>query len=689
MAVERVSLVGNPNSGKSSLFNHLTGLNQHVGNYPGVTVDKKIGYCLLEKGKQISIIDLPGSYSIYPRSDDERVVQKVLTSPSLGEYPDLILVIVDATNLERSLLIYTQVHDLGLPIILVPTMIDVANKEGISVDFEKLGEVLGSVPVCPVNARTGEGIEALKKIVLTYADHNHRQPFINIDDFKELPEKKQLLASSYHQNGKSHGHNNDVSFIPLFFDDPSTQRIETEIRYRKIRQLLGFVVNKKQKKSTYSSLTRKIDKVVTHPVSGYVIFAGILTLIFQAIYSFAEWPMNLIDEVFFSLSHSIKNWLPPGIFTDLLSEGIVPGVGGVVIFIPQIALLFAFISILEETGYMARVVFIMDKLMRPFGLNGKSVVPLISGVACAIPAIMATRNIDQWKDRLITILVTPLMSCSARLPVYTLLIALVIPDTLIGGIFNLKGLVLLGLYLLGLLAALGVAMFLKWIIKSKQKSFLIMELPMYKMPRWRNILLTILEKTKVFVWEAGKVIMAISIILWVLASYGPSERMEKAMNDVPKPAVEEGLEWEEYQQKLNTTKLENSWIGILGKTIEPAITPLGYDWKIGIALITSFAAREVFVGSMATIYSIGEDFEENNSLIDRMRTEINPNTGQLVYSLAAGVSLMVFYAFAMQCMSTLAIVLRETKSWRWPLIQTVYMTLLAYFSALLTYNLLQ
>ena len=693
MAVERVSLVGNPNSGKSSLFNHLTGLNQHVGNYPGVTVDKKIGFCPLEKGKQISIIDLPGCYSIYPRSDDERIVQKVLTSPAQEEYPDLTLVIVDSSNLERGLLIYTQVHDLGLPIILVPTMIDVANNEGIMVDFDKLGEVLGCVAVCPVNARTGEGIDELKKSISAYTGHNHQNLFITADDFKGSLEKNKLLSAGYGHdasgNGKDNGHSNDTPFIPIFFDDPETQQIETELRYKKIRQLLGFVVNKKQKRSTYSKLTRKIDKLVTHPISGYAIFLGILTLIFQAIYSFAEWPMNLIDDVFFRLSYATKIWLPPGIFTDLLSEGIIPGIGGVVIFIPQIALLFAFIAVLEETGYMARVVFIMDKLMRPFGLNGKSVVPLISAVACAIPAIMATRNIDQWKDRLITILVTPLMSCSARLPVYTLLIALVIPDTLVGGIFNLKGLVLLGLYLLGLVAALGVALFLKWVIKAKRKSFLIMELPMYKMPRWRNVLLTILEKTKVFVWEAGKVIMAISIILWVLASYGPPERMEKAINDVPKPPVEEGLAWEDYEKKLNTVKLENSWIGLLGRTIEPAIAPLGYDWKIGIALITSFAAREVFVGSMATIYSIGEDFEEDNSLIDRMRTEVNPATGQLVYSLAAGVSLMVFYAFAMQCMSTLAIVLRETKNWRWPLIQTVYMTAMAYLAAWLTYYLLK
>jgi ferrous iron transport protein B len=389
--------------------------------------------------------------------------------------------------------------------------------------------------------------------------------------------------------------------------------------------------------------------------------------------------MDLIDEVFLVASQWVVNKLPEGVLTGLIAEGIIPGIGGVVIFIPQIALLFAFLSLLEESGYMSRVVFIMDRLMRPFGLSGKSVVPLMSGIACAIPAIMATRSIDQWKDRLVTILVVPLTSCSARLPVYTLLIALAVPDQKLWGWVNLQGGALLVMYLLGFVAVLCVALVLKFLIRADRKSFLVMEMPTYKLPRLQNVWLLLYEKTKLFVWEAGKIILAISVILWVLASYGPPGRMEHALAQTNAATEEEAV----------AIRLENSYIGILGKAIEPVITPLGYDWRIGIALITSFAAREVFVSTMATIYSVGEDFEDGQTLIERMKHEVNASTGNNVYTLATGFSLMVFYAFAMQCMSTLAVVKRETKSWVWPLIQFVYMTLLAYGAALITYNLLK
>ncbi|MFT7234213.1 MAG: ferrous iron transport protein B, partial [Cyclobacteriaceae bacterium] len=434
------------------------------------------------------------------------------------------------------------------------------------------------------------------------------------------------------------------------------------------------------------SKTQQFDKIITHPILGYAFFLGLLFLIFQAIYAWAEWPMDLIDYVFLNMSQWVKSTLPEGVLTNLIAEGLIPGLGGVVIFIPQIALLFCFIFFMEESGYMARVVFILDRLMRPFGLNGRSVVPLISGVACAIPAIMATRTIDNWKERLITIMVTPLMSCSARLPVYTLLIALVIPNQMIG-IFNLKGLVLMGLYLLGLVAALSAALVFKLIIKSKQMSFLVMELPSYKMPRWNNLLYTIYEKVQIFVWEAGKIIVAISVVLWVLASYGPPGRIDEAISKIEVPSEEDQMA--EYDNKVTSISLSNSYIGILGHAIEPAIRPLGYNWQIGIALITSFVAREVFVGSMATIYSVGEDFEENVTLLERMRSEKNPQTGAKIYTMASGLSLMVFYAFAMQCMSTLAIVLRETKSWKWPMIQLVYMSVLAYISAFITFQIFQ
>ncbi len=655
----KVALIGNPNSGKSSVFNQLTGLRQQVGNYPGVTVDKKTGVFSAKNGDKIKVIDLPGVYSIYPKSEDEKVVFELLKDKDNENYPDIWVVIVDATNLERNLLLFTQLQDLGLPLILALNMTDLLQNEGININVEKLSELLGGLPVLSIDARKGEGIEGLKEAIQSFT-LKPAVPFLDASDINGL----------------------GLSSMPSAED----QVTYADKRFKKINQLLKFCVTRKNTERSNKIISRKIDKIVIHPIFGYVIFLFILFLIFQAIYEFASVPMDLIDNVFFVLSQKTKAFLPAGVLTDLVAEGIIPGIGGVVIFVPQIILLFGFIAILEETGYMSRVVFIMDRLMRPFGLNGKSVVPLISGMACAIPAIMATRTIDQWKDRLITILVVPLTSCSARLPVYTLLIAIVVPDEDLFGVINLKGLTLLGMYLVGFFAAFFAAIIFKAIIRTTQKSYLIMELPTYKSPRWANIGLVLVEKTKVFVWEAGKIILAISVILWVLASYGPPNRMDEAVAKIPPPENTTKAIESAYKEKVASVKLENSWIGILGKGLEPAITPLGYNWQIGIALITSFAAREVFVSSMATIYSVGEDFEEDATMIQRMGSEINPDTGKPVYNLASGFSLMIFYAFAMQCMSTLAIVLRETKSWKWPLIQLVYMTLLAYIAALITYN---
>ncbi|MDA0194602.1 MAG: ferrous iron transport protein B [Bacteroidetes bacterium] len=654
MKISKVALVGNPNSGKTSVFNLLTGLNQHVGNYPGVTVDKKVGHMTLATDHKVSITDLPGTYSIYPRSDDEQVVIDLLNNPDHPDYPEVIIVVVDSANLEHNLLLFTQIYDLRIPVILALNMSDVAQRRGVEIDKLKLSEMFGGINVIQLNSRKGTGFDDLKKLLLDFKTSDSFYPFYS--------ENSEAVLSN--------------------LDDPSAQILETEQRFKKIRKYLNFIEKKSYTAS--KSLSRKVDKVLIHPIAGYIIFLGILFSIFQTIYSVAEVPMELIDSVFFSSSHWLKEHLPSGVLTNLLAEGIIPGLGGVVIFVPQIALLFLFIVVLEETGYMSRVVFIMDKLMRPFGLNGKSVVPLISGVACAIPAIMATRTIHHWKDRLITIMVTPLMSCSARLPVYTLLIALVIPDVLILEIFNLKGIVLLGLYVLGLVSALLVAGVFKFLLKTDEKSYLVMEMPGYKLPYFKNILYTILEKSSIFVWQAGKIIMAISIILWVLASYGPGNKMEEAVSRVELP--NNPTDQDDYESEVNSARLSNSWIGHLGHVIEPGIAPLGYDWKIGISLITSFAAREIFVGSMATIYSVEQDFNDGSSLIERMRSEINPATGLPVYTLASGISLMVFYVFAMQCMSTLAIVYRETKSWKWPFIQTVYMTTLAYLSALLAYN---
>lgn len=636
----KVALIGNPNTGKTSIFNQLTGLNQKVGNYPGITVDKKSGRIL---GTQIELIDLPGTYSIYPGSADEQVVLDSLMS----DRPDVAVVVLDTGNLRTNLLLYTQIHDLGFKVIFALNETSKKSSEGI--DFQKLEELFSPDAFVRVNARKGSGIKDLIE---------------KIEDSKTSPSRQAIISGEF-ENGV------EVT------DGLKSEK--AEIRYKKIDQMLKFCLKEQKKNSP------KADRVLTHPIIGYVIFISILLIIFQAIYAWAELPMDLIDGLFASISSWVKVSLPEGVLTDLLAEGIVPGIGGVVIFIPQIVLLFGFIFFLEESGYMARVVFIMDRLMRPFGLNGKSVVPLISSVACAIPAIMAARTISNWKERIITILVAPLMSCSARLPVYTVLIALVIPKESLGP-FNIQGLVLMGLYLIGLIAALVSALVLKWIVRAKERSSFVLELPPYRYPRWENLGYTIFEKTKVFTLEAGKVILAISVVLWVLASYGPPGKIEESVNQIDPSSF---TTHKEYESKVSSESLANSYIGIVGKTIEPVIAPLGYNWQIGIALLTSFAAREVFVGSMATIYSVGDDFEDDTSLIEKMRLEKREDNGMPVYNLASGISLMLFYAFAMQCMSTLAIVLRETKSWKWPAIQLIYMTGLAYFAALIAYQLLK
>ena len=695
----KIALIGNPNSGKSSLFNHLTGLNQKIGNFPGVTVEKKSGTSTLPNNNVVEIIDFPGVYSIYPRSLDEQIVSEVLLDHHSENTPDKIVVVADATNLKRGLLLLTQVIDVGLPTMLVLNMMDLAAKAGISYDIQKLSKKLG-VPVVTINARNGVGINELKSQLAKPLPMPERKIFSIWDDTKEpVQELRERLnvdndyeAYLFLEQPRSLGFltterkkivdqiRDTHQFFPGQF-----QGAETIHRYSFIQDLLNDVTLKAPDHS-WKKKSNQIDHIITHKVWGYLIFFGILFLIFQAIFAWATLPMDLIDSVFASLSNYIGSVLPEGPLTSLLAEGVIPGLGGIVIFVPQIAILFAFISILEESGYMARVVFLMDKVMRKFGLNGKSVVPLISGVACAIPAIMATRTIDNWKERTITILVTPLMSCSARLPIFTILIALIVPDQKVLGFFNLQGLALMGLYLLGFVAALGSAWVMKLIINVKERSYLMMELPTYRIPKWSNVGYTILEKTKAFVLEAGKVIMAIAIILWVLASYGPGDTMSKAEEVVSQQTQNMRLTEQAYADRVAAYKLENSYAGIIGKAIEPAIKPLGYDWKIGIALITSFAAREVFVGTIATIYSIGSGGEDETTIKVRMKEEVNPDTGGPRFTPAVGFSLLVFYTFAMQCMSTLAVVYRETRGWKWPLIQLAYMTVLAYVSALAVYQ---
>lgn len=695
--VAKIALIGNPNSGKSSLFNHLTGLNQKVGNFPGVTVDKKTGLTLLTPGLRAQVIDLPGTYSLYPKSLDEKVIIDLLHDKKAETYPDILVITADASNLKRNLLLFTQLVDLKIPAVLALNMMDVAEKHGIKIDLAELHHELG-VPIVPINARNGSGLAALK-ILLTQQLEPPKPSFFQIPDdllvmvrqiryYFEL--SNDYLALHYaHQYAKlSFLSEDDKTYIADLvkkygFSSNAQQAAETIARYTTINGLLldAMQVTKAENNEQFSN---KVDQVLTHKVFGYLIFFGILFLMFQAIFAWAAYPMNLIDGGVAALNGWVHT-LAQGPLIDLLTDGVLAGLGGVLIFIPQIALLFAFISVLEETGYMARVTFLMDKIMRKFGLNGKSVVPLISGVACAVPAIMATRTIDNWKDRLITIFVTPLMSCSARLPIYTIMIGLVVPEKFYLGFLSLQGLVLMSLYLIGFLAAIFSAALLKWVLKTKERSYFIMEFPTYKMPRWKNVGLTIIEKVKAFVFQAGKVILAISIILWVLSSYGPGNAMEQAAQRAAAELPALSLNDADAEAHVAGQKLEASYAGQFGKFIEPSIRPLGYDWKIGIALLTSFAAREVFVGTISTIYSVGDS--ENISTVKEKLLAQKDENGQPFFTPARAFSLLIFYVFAMQCMSTIAVVYRETKGWKWPILQLIYMTGLAYVSAFIVFRL--
>lgn len=697
----RVALVGNPNSGKSSLFNILTGLNQKIGNFPGITVEKHVGTCRLSQDLLAEIIDLPGTYSIYPRSLDERIVSEVLLDHHSSNTPDVVVVVADATNLKRGLLLLTQIIDLGVPCLLALNMMDLAARAKLSYDLKKLSEILG-VDVIPINARDGSGIDALKlRLARTTLPSSRsilpvweeaKKPVeelrnsLGIDNdyeaylFLEQPQSLGFLSNESRKLvDKVRAHHD---FFPGKF-----QGAETIRRYGFIQDTLNEVTLH-MADPEWKKTSRRLDRILTHRVFGYVIFFLILFLIFQSIFTWAEVPMDLIDGFFASASDWLGSALPAGPLTNLVTHGILPGIGGIVIFIPQIAILFCFISLLEESGYMARVVFLMDKIMRKFGLNGKSVVPLMSGVACAIPAIMSTRTIDNYKERIITIFVTPLMSCSARLPVFTILIALIIPEQAQFWIFNLQGLTLMGLYLLGFAAAIFSAMIMNLLLKNRERSYLIMELPAYRWPKWSNVGFTLVEKTKAFVFEAGKIILAISIVLWVLASYSPYDT-DEAVQAIRDRGAAQSIPLNHVENEVAAYKLETSYAGIIGKTLEPVIRPLGYDWKIGIALITSFAAREVFVGTIATIYSIGDtDPDDTTTIRSRLKAEINPRTGGPMFTPAVGFSLLIFYTFAMQCMSTIAVVYRETKGWRWPMIQLVYLSLLAYLSAWTVFHIL-
>ncbi len=739
-----VALIGNPNTGKTSIFNQLTGLKQKVGNYPGITVEKKEGVCKLPRGVKAHILDLPGTYSLNTTSLDESVVVEVLLNKKNKDYPDVAVVITDVENLKRNLLLFTQIKDLRIPTILVINMADRMSRKGISIDVEALEKKLDT-KIALVSTRKGNGVAYIKELI---ADYKNLSSQPNLDTSRISPEYFTRLKQAFPKEDLYKLWlviTQDVNFMPIEkkrIQDATSFTTKSKAELKKLQHretVLRYQFINASLKETYKvdlqsakGLRANLDKILTHKIFGYVIFFFILLAIFQAIFDWSNYPSDFIDAQFSAMSDWVKNTLPAGILTDLLAEGVISGIGGIAVFIPQIAFLFLFISLLEESGYMSRVVFLMDRLMRPFGLSGKSVVPLISGTACAIPAVMATRTIENWKERLITILVTPFTTCSARLPVYLILIALVIPEGRILGL-SYQALTLMLLYLLGFGMAIFSAMILNKILKIRSRSFFIAEMPTYRMPLLKNVGYTVLEKTKSFVVGAGKIILAIAIILWFLGSNGFSEDFKNAEAIVAQRIEKQGLSpySENYiknnidlyvkstrlsitnqpntvgvqalkdsvqvmthiltesakRQEVASHKLEHSYIGYAGKAIEPLVKPLGYDWKIGIAVLTSFAAREVFVGTLATIYSVGSDQEE--TIKSRMAAELDESGKKPLFNLASGISLMLFYAFAMQCMSTLAVVKKETNSWKWPLLQLLFMSAFAYLVALTAFQLLK
>lgn len=676
-----------------------------MGNFPGVTVEKKTGACILPGNTDAEVIDLPGSYSLYPRRSDEWVAYEALMNPSDTEHIDLIIVVADASNLRRNLLYVSQVIDIGRPVIVALTMMDLAGKKGTTIDIEGLESML-SVPVVPVNPRKNTGIDLLDKAIarLRSAEPARpRKPFIPVAAM--APEAVGEVQNIFPLVSDYSAIHYLIHHESMDFPLDTQERIEsierhhgvnhTRIQAQDIQQRyhrISDVMNQAVRETTAEDkkqFSEKLDKFFLHRTWGNLIMLAVLFLMFQSVFLLAEYPMNAIEWAFGAFSAWLEQVLPEHWTTNLLVNGVVAGLSGILVFVPQIMILFGMITFLEDTGYMARISFLTDKVMRKAGLNGKSVMPMISGFACAVPAIMSARSIENRKERLLTILVTPFMSCSARLPVYTILIALVIPRTLLFGFISLQGLVMMGLYVLGVVMALLVSSILNWIIRIREKSFFILELPVYRPPRWKNILLTMYQKAMVFVVDAGKVIMVISLLLWALSSFGPSGEREKVEAVFSARVAENPANEKSYEAERNAAMLESSYAGILGRKIEPLIAPLGYDWKIGIAIITSFAAREVFVGTMATLYSVGDNSSEDSPTLRKKMQSAVRSDGTPVYTLATGVSLMIFYVLAMQCMSTLAVVKRETGSWKWPVIQFLFMTGLAYLLSMLAFQLLR
>jgi ferrous iron transport protein B len=701
--MNKVALAGNPNSGKSTIFNLLTGLRQKISNFPGVTVEKKTGSAYLDKNTAVQVTDLPGTYSLFPNSLEEKIVVDILTDPDNENYPDLVVYVADITQLERHLMLALQIQQLGLPMIFVANMTDLLENEP---DTGALESFL-KVPVVVSNSKQTSDLINIKNCIKKYFDNDdqNKQSFSNrrslpfTDDeaafFREI---STITGNSNLYHGKILAHHADWINIPdnqrasiqkirTYHDFKNMDQQVKEVMYL-YDQFLPVIQNiiPKNSDNKHTALS-STDKILTHRWAGPLIFFTIMLFVFQAIYAWATYPMDWIETAFTGISAWLSDILPPHFLTDLLINGLLAGLSGVVVFIPQIAILFILITLLEESGYMSRAVYMFDSIMQKFGMNGRSVVALVSSGACAIPAIMSTRTIQNQKERLITILVSPLISCSARLPVYAVLVGFVVPDIKVWGFLNAPGLVFMGLYFLGILAALASAFVISGWMKGTESSYLMLEIPAYKKPNWHNVWVTTREKVLSFVREAGKIIMIISVILWAMSSFGPGQNMDKAEKDALTYSEANRLSEEDKTALISQYKLEASYAGIAGKWLEPAIQPLGFDWKIGIALITSFAAREVFVGTMATIYSIGQD-DETATLREKMKKEKKKDGITPMYNTATALSLLIFYVFALQCMSTLAVTKKETGSWKWPVLQFGFMGILAYLGSLIVYTVL-
>ena len=696
----KVALIGNPNVGKTSIFNLLTGMNQHVGNYPGVTVDKKVGFCKLSQIINARIYDLPGTYSTNPNSMDEKVAVSCLLDRDDIDFPDVVVVVADVENLKQNLYLFTQIKDFGIPTILAINMADRMKPRGITIDIPTLEAALHT-RIALVSTRQKTGIEELKELIINYKKLSLESlvdiaridpPFFSSLKEKFPNEELGKLWMVISQNFEVVGALRKVEI--------QKENIKTEAEIKRMQQretILRYQVINNALKDTYKVTavgTRALlDKILLHKVWGYVIFMAILLLIFQVIFYVSEYPKGWIESALGWVGEWLSGILPEGSLTSLLVDGVIPGLTAVVSFVPQIALLFFFISLLEESGYMSRVVFLMDRIMRPFGLNGKGTIPLISGAACAIPAVMATRTIESWRERLIAILVTPFITCSARLPIYLIIIKLVIPQ---GNyfFFDNQAVALFALYMLGVFMAIFSAWLLNkfLVLKHTIKTHFIIEMPTYKVPLVRNVLLTVYEKSKAFVVNAGKIIFFMTVLIWFLQTHGLSEKYRNAETHTQQMAAQYGWDEEQKEHYLLSYRTENSLLGNMGKFVEPIFRPLGYDWKISIAVLGSFAARETFVSTLATIYSLGEvDVEEGEAeqrtVITRLQEEMRPD-GTPMFNLATGVSILLFFASAMQCISTFAIVRKETNSWKWAIIQWLFMTGFAYLSAFAAYQIL-